>query len=238
MDKMKPYYSMAVADAVADIVIYGDITSWPWLASDVSAYLLSRKLSELDTSVNRINVYINSYGGEVAEALAIYNALRRHPAQVVTYCDGFACSAASVVFMAGEKRIMNHASLLMIHNASSGAYGTAKAMRKAADDLDIVTSASVTAYLDQCGGKIDQDTLMDLMDNETWLTPEQAVAYGFATEIDGTQASVTAPSQSVRESVIQRMAAKPQETAQSQKTDTQKQEETPFDRVFSAFLKQ
>ena len=234
MDKIKPYYSMAVSDAVVDIVIYGDITSWPWMASDVSSYLLSRKLSELDPAVTRINVYINSYGGEVAEALAIFNALRRHPAQVVTYCDGFACSAASVIFMAGEMRIMNHASLLMIHNASSGTYGTAKAMRKAADDLDIVTSASVTAYLDQCGDKIDRETLLEMMDNETWLTPEQAVAYGFATEIDGTQSSVTAPSQSVRATVIQRMTAKPQAAAMPQKPDTP--EETPFDRVFSAFL--
>ena len=94
MDKIKPYYSMAVNDTTAEIVIYGGITSWPWLASDVSAYLLSRKPSELDPAVTQVNVFINSYGGEVSEGLAIYNALRRHPAQVTTYCDGFACSAA------------------------------------------------------------------------------------------------------------------------------------------------
>ena len=234
MDKIKPYYSMAVNDTTAEIVIYGDITSWPWLASDVSAYLLSRKPSELDPAVTQVNVFINSYGGEVSEGLAIYNALRRHPAQVTTYCDGFACSAASVIFMAGDRRVMNHSSLLMIHNAWSSASGNAQAMRKAADDLDIITGASVNAYLDNCGGKVDQDTLLEMMDNETWLTPEQAVAYGFATEIDGAQTSVTAPSQSVRATVIQRMTAKPQAAAVPPKPDTPK--ETPFARVFSAVL--
>ncbi len=57
-------------------------------------------------------LYINSYGGEVAEGLAIYNNLKRHKAKIKTYCDGFACSVASVIFMAGDERVMSTASLL------------------------------------------------------------------------------------------------------------------------------
>ena len=104
---IKRYYSLETEGEKADLYIYGDITSWPWLQSDVSAYLLSKKLEELK-DVSEIDVYINSYGGEVAEGLAIYNALKRHKAKVVTHCDGFACSISSVIFMAGDERVMSN----------------------------------------------------------------------------------------------------------------------------------
>ena len=134
---MKKFYQLTQNEKEADLMIYGDITSWPWEEmGEVSAYNLSKELAELD--VDRINVYINSYGGEVAEGLAIHNALKRHKARVVTVCDGFACSIASVIFMAGDERIMNESSLLLIHNAWSYASGDANQLRKEADDLPSV----------------------------------------------------------------------------------------------------
>ena len=81
------------------------------------AILYQKELQELDESIEQINVYIIPYGGEVAEGLAIYNALKRHKAKVTTYVDGFACSIASVIFAVGDERIMSDTSLLMIHNA-------------------------------------------------------------------------------------------------------------------------
>ena len=142
--KNKQYFQLVTAGNIAELTIYGDITSFPWFEGDVSAHNLSMKLAEL-TNVAQINVYINSYGGEVAEGLAIYNALKRHPAKVVTYCDGFACSIASVIFMAGDERVMCNPSFLMIHDAWSCVAGNADEMRKQADDLDKITSASVAA---------------------------------------------------------------------------------------------
>ena len=139
---MKRYYSLVQDGATADVDIYGDITSYPWSESDVSAYGLSKQLAELE-GVETINVNINSYGGEVAEGLAIYNALKRHKARVVTRCDGFACSIASVIFAAGDERVMHDASLLMIHNAWTSVWGAnAAELRKQADDLDTITQAS------------------------------------------------------------------------------------------------
>ena len=143
-NQKKKYFSLASAGRTADIFIFGDITSWEWLESDVSSYTLARAVQDLDA--DQINVHINSYGGEVAEGLAIYNSLKNHPARVRTVCDGFACSAASVVFMAGDVRVMNPASLLMVHNAWTNASGNARELRKAADDLDVITSASVETY--------------------------------------------------------------------------------------------
>ena len=96
---------MAAQDGdTLDILIYGDITSWEQDEKDVSSYNLAQLIGK--SNAKEIRVRINSYGGEVAEGLAIYNALKGHPARVTTVCDGFACSAASVVFMAGDERIM------------------------------------------------------------------------------------------------------------------------------------
>lgn len=73
---MNKYYQLIQNGNEADVYIYGDITSWVWDESDVSSFVLSRELQGLDVDI--INVHINSYGGEVAEGLAIYNMLRQN----------------------------------------------------------------------------------------------------------------------------------------------------------------
>ncbi|WKY45999.1 Clp protease ClpP [Eubacteriaceae bacterium ES2] len=200
---IKKYYSLEKNETTADIYIYGDITSWPWLENDVSSYCLAKELETLE--VEKINCYINSYGGEVAEGLAIYNQLKRHSAKVTTICDGFACSAASVIFMAGDERMMGEASLLMVHNAWSSTSGNAEELRKQADDLDTITSASINAYL-SCVN-IEEKELKKLLDEETWILPEDAVAMNFATGIMQEEISIQA-SQSVKQKVIHALAMK------------------------------
>lgn len=198
---MKKYYALSIAKNEADIYIFGDITSWEWLENDISSYTLSKEISAL-TDVDTINVHINSYGGEVAEGLAIYNSLKNHPAKVVTICDGFACSAASVVFMAGDERIMNNASLLMIHNAWMYTAGNADQLRKDADDLDTITQASINAYMERV--EIDEDKLKELLDNETWILPADALEMGFATSIiNASSASEGKAAASVRAKLFQ-----------------------------------
>lgn len=177
---MKRYYSLTREGAVADIDIYGDIVPYAHDASDVTAYALSRRLAELE-DVDTINVNINSYGGSVSEGLAIYNALKRHDAKVVTRCDGVACSIASVIFMAGDERVMNAASLLMIHNAWGYVSGDASKLRKQANDLETVTQASKSAYMSRVS--VSEEELSEMMDAETWILPQDAVEMGFATSI-------------------------------------------------------
>ena len=181
MDK-KRYYSLVVNqdEKRADIYIYGDITSWPVLENDVSSYNLAQEIAALE-GVDTIDVYINSYGGEVAEGLAIYNQLRRHRAKIRTVVDGFACSAASVVFMAGDERVMSNASLLMIHNAWMLAMGDQNDLRKNADDLEIINAATIQAYLNHVN--ISEDKLREMMDAETWISAADALEMGFATAV-------------------------------------------------------
>lgn len=196
------WFSLAVEpeERTADLMIYGDIVAeaYRWGEEETSSYSLSKQLSELD--VDRITVGINSYGGDISEGLAIYNALKRHSAKVVTRCDGFACSIASVVFMAGDERVMSDPSMLMIHNGWTHASGNAKELRKAADDIEKMTDASVQIYLQSVS--VEEDELRRLMDEETWIAADEAVSMGFATSMEGAS-ETDKPSQSVRKKVMQ-----------------------------------
>ena len=193
----KKYFQLTQNNNEVDIQIYGDITSWDWYESDVSSHTLSKQIESLEC--DQINVYINSYGGEVAEGLAIYNQLKRHKAKVKTICDGFACSAASVVFMAGDERVMSTASLLMIHNAWTWASGNANDLRKQADDLDKITQASINAYLQEVN--VTEEELKQMLDDETWITPQEALDMEFITTIVNEKDSDKA-SQSVKKSLM------------------------------------
>lgn len=181
----KKYFSLVRNEEskTADINIFGDIASWDIEElGEMSAHTLSKQLEELD-DVDTINVHISSYGGEVKEGLAIYNSLKNHKAKIKTYCDGFACSIASVIFMAGDERIMSKSSALMIHNAWMFASGNANDLRKQADDLDKITKLSIEAYLEHVN--ISEEELKQMLDEETWLLYDECLDYGFATAVIG-----------------------------------------------------
>lgn len=223
---MKKYFALETKESEADIVIFGDITSLPWLESDVSAHNLSKEIAGLD--VDTIHVHLNSYGGEVAEGLAIYNSLKQHKAKVKTYCDGFACSIASVIFMSGDERIMSNASMLMIHNPWTYTEGNAQELRKTAEDLDKMSQTSVNAYMEKVS--IEEAEVKQLLDEETWLLPSEALDYGFATSVTGSEPQVKY-SQSVRKHVIQKLAKqmepKPEPTPEPTQEPTSEPEGDP-----------
>lgn len=215
---MKNYYSLVTVGETATLNIYGDISSY----DDASVKNLSKQLEELD-GVSQIDVYINSYGGEVAEGLAIYNALKRQKAKVITHCDGFACSIASVVFMAGEERKMSKASLLMIHNAWTVGMGNAQELRKLADDLEVITSASVEAY--KSVATISEKKIKELMDAETWIKPKDGKKYGFVTEI--VEENTENPSQNVRKKLYSLILELQKENIPDDEENPKKDDEKP-----------
>ena len=183
-----PYFSISrrPEEQTADIYIFGDIaqnrsglSGLLQANSDQSSYDLANQIAGIPEDW-AITVHINSNGGELKEGLGIYNVLKTR--EVTTICEGFAASAGSVIFCAGKTRIMQPASLLFIHQAQMGAQGNADDFQKAADDLRIVTSAAVEAYK-EAGVTVDDDQLDAMLKAETWITPEEAVAYGFATQV-------------------------------------------------------
>lgn len=182
-DKYKPYFNLVKNDQSKKVTIniFGDISSYDYDWSDAfGVKKLSRQLNELE-DITDIDVYINSYGGELAEGLAVYNALKMHKAKVTTYDIGFACSSASIIFMSGDERIMSNASILMVHNALQYGYGNAKDHRKIADDLEILSNTLRNAYIDNTA--LSEKEITKLMDNDTIIAPEDALNWGFATKI-------------------------------------------------------
>ena len=150
--------------------------------TDTSAAGFRDTLKDLG-DVKTINLHINSPGGSVFEGIAIYNMLKQNKAHVNVYVDGLAASIASVIAMSGDAIFMPSNSMLMIHNPWTMAVGNASELRKQADDLDKITESSIQTYLNQAGDKLDEETLRQLMDDETWLTAKEAVDYGLATEV-------------------------------------------------------
>ena len=169
-----------------DLYIYGDVEPdgydfWTDEAvrSETSANTFRAEL-DARPDVSQINIYINSYGGSVFEGTAIYNQLKRHPAHKTVYIDGFACSVASVIAMAGDEIVMPRNALMMVHNMWMYAQGNAAELRKAADDLDKINEAGRAAYLEKAGDKLTPEMIAELEDGETWLTAEECISYGLA----------------------------------------------------------
>lgn len=162
--------------------IDGVITPDEWDDTDTSAAGFRDALKSLG-DVKTINLHINSPGGSVFDGIAIYNMLKQSKAKVNIYIDALAASIASVIAMSGDTIFMPANSTLMIHNPYTTVTGNANELRKAADDMDQITKASIVSYLDKAGSKLDEDTLRELMDNETWLTAQEAYDYGLADEI-------------------------------------------------------
>lgn len=185
--KMIPYFSLVKNEEhkKADIIVFGDIVSkgliwWDELfPADVNSYDLVAQLNDIPEDYD-ITVHINSNGGEVKEGLAIYNALKTR--NVTTICEGFAASAASLIFMAGKRRVMNTASLLFIHQAIVSASGNPDELEKVASDLRTITEAAANAYKEG-GVTVSDEELTEMLKDETWIKAEDALKMGFATEI-------------------------------------------------------
>lgn len=152
-----------------------------------------RKEIEAFGDVRTVELHINSLGGSVFEANAIVNYLRRLKADTIAYVDAFACSAASAIACACDMVVMPRNSVMMIHNPWTVAIGNAKELRKAADDLDMLSEAFATVYLDKADGKLDEKQLTKMLDAETYLTAEQAYEYGLCDEIEQFDAVMQEP---------------------------------------------
>lgn len=194
-----------------ELYIYSTVESdsW-WEESETSAAHFRDMLAE-HKDAKEIKVYINSLGGSVMEGIAIYNQLKRHSAHKTVIVDGFACSIASVIAMAGDTIIMPKNTVMMIHNAWTIAMGNAAELRKAADDLDVINQASKQAYLDKSGGKLTEEKLTELLDAETYLTAEQCIELGladrFSADDSKDDAGSTAKEQAAQQTAEQMAAA-------------------------------
>lgn len=158
----------------AELRIYTQIGVW-----GISEEEFAAELAEV--TADEIVVSISSPGGDVFSGVAIYNALRQHPARVTTRVDGVAASIASVVVQAGDHRAMTSHSQMMVHEAWGFAVGPAEDLRELADLLERQNDVIAGIYADR--GSKSRSHYLRMMQAETWMTDREAISQGLADEI-------------------------------------------------------
>lgn len=173
-------------DTVIDI--FGNIDSW----FGYDDYAFREALNNAEGE--NVTVRINSGGGDVFIGHNIYNMVKQSNKNIKVVVNGLAASIASVIAMAGDVIEMPSNAMMMIHNPSTIQQGTAEEMRKSAETLDKVAETIKNVYVSRTG--LTKDEITEMMNNETWLTAEEAKAQGFCDvvtgEIDGIENKVDA----------------------------------------------
>lgn len=174
----EPWYriSNAAADR-AEVLLYGPIDDW----DGVSAASFTQELKGITASA--IDLRINSPGGLVFEATAIYAALKRHPARIDVHIDGLAASAASFVAMAGDSIEIEKPAKMMIHDARGVVIGNAEDMRTMGTLLDELSDTIADIYAERSGKPA--ATWRASMRKDTWYSATEAVAAGLADKVAG-----------------------------------------------------
>ncbi len=170
-----------------DVTEYGEFNwdTWDYDESETSAKYFAQKLGEIPDG-QTIELHINSNGGSVKEGVAIYNNLKQKQNHKVGIVDGVAHSVAFLILQACDERKMCLGTTALIHNMWMYCYGNASQLRKYADDLDDMMEANRQVFMERA--KITEEQLKELMENETYLTPDKALEYGLIDEVMGKQA--------------------------------------------------
>jgi ATP-dependent Clp endopeptidase proteolytic subunit ClpP len=172
---MKSWYTIRARTSGTEVLIYDEIGAY-----GVTAKGFLAELGALPDDA-AIDLRLNSPGGSVFDAVAIYNALKRHPGEITVWIDGIAASAASYIAMAGDTVVMPENAFLMIHDPSGLVMGTAEDMRATAEALDKVKGSLIQGYAAK-SGKPDEE-IAALMEAETWLDAKDALDFGFIDRI-------------------------------------------------------
>jgi ATP-dependent Clp protease protease subunit len=161
------------------LYLYDDIGAG-WFTEGVTAKGIANEITKAGT-VSRIVMHINSPGGDVFEGIAIYNLVKQQGVPVTVIIDGLAASAASLIAMVGDDIKMGSNAMMMIHNAWTISVGDAAEMRKTADLLDKISGVITDTYAKRT--EMAAAEVKALMDAETWMTADEAVANGFADSV-------------------------------------------------------
>ncbi|MFC5834646.1 head maturation protease, ClpP-related [Nonomuraea insulae] len=172
----RPWYEIRnAASDEAELLLFDEIGGWYGTYADEFVQELKA------ITASKVTVRLNSPGGSVFEGIAVANALRAHPAQVIVRVEGLAASIASVIALAGDRLQMMPQSTLMVHEASGACLGNAADMTKMAEVLDLLSDNIADAYATKAGGSREQ--WRAAMKEESWYTADEAVAAGLADEV-------------------------------------------------------
>lgn len=169
--KDKSWYSIDTSEGQAEVLIY-DVIGWPFIDANTFVNDLNKIKSK------EITVGLNTPGGDVFDGTAIYNALKNHPAKIITRIDGIAASMGSIIALSGDEIQIGSNAYYMIHNPWSFAIGDYREMEKEAELLQRIGSTLAQTYSSRTG--IDAGEAQSMMDDETWIIGSELVEQGFA----------------------------------------------------------
>ncbi len=181
-------------DGESTIFLYGDIGD----SYDVKSGQIASELMEAERVSRRINVRINSNGGDVYSGIAIYNALKGSNADIRIYVDGIAASMASVIALCGKPVEMSKYARLMLHSVSGGCYGNKREMQKCIEEIESLEDSLSDIYAGRLGMSKEEVKAAYFDDEDHWLTAEEALRLGF---IDGIYDADPVPEDSTPEQI-------------------------------------
>ena len=249
--KKRPYNLSvrAQADDTYEISVRGIIGEYmnaDWTRGDTETDVLN-ELAKIPVG-KKFSTRVNSKGGSVDLALGIYNALSRRAADNTTYNDGYACSAGSIVMLSGARRVFPSSSLTMIHRAQGGVDGTGDDMRTMAVGMDAIDAIMAQTYA-AASGKKSKDEFLTMMDKTTWLTGEQALELGLATDVTGetepdeddaetakAELKIVAHYKNTPKDLLSRLNAKAQATALPPQPPTQPTNKNKMKNIIAALV--
>lgn len=173
----------AAGNKPPELLLYGAISSQQsWWEDRVTPGKFNEELAALG-DVSEIIVRINSGGGDVFAANAIFTRLKDCSAKITVKIDGWAASAATIIAMAGDTIKIAKNGVFMIHDPAMTVWDTftAEDFEKMAEELKVIKQSIVNTYAMKSGR--DAQDIEQLMSVETWWTGEDAVSNGFCDEI-------------------------------------------------------
>lgn len=197
-NQINDYMTGVADDNEGEIWVYGDIVDEAFWDDEVSPVQIRNMLDEMG-NVGTINMRINSYGGSVYAGNAIINILdsyrRKTGAKIVAYIEGIAASMGSGIPMVADKIYMAKNAMYMLHKPYTIIAGNSNDLEKEVEVLEKAEETLVANYMRHFNGT--EDELRQMLADETWLTAEEALSYGFCDEIIPAVALVAASAKGV-----------------------------------------
>lgn len=179
------------------ILLYGDIGEY---GDGVRSGDIARELLEAEALTGKVDVRINSNGGEVYSGIAIFNALKNSKADITIYVDGIAASMASVIALCGKPVQMSRYARLMLHSVQGSCYGNKDEMKNCIREIEALEDTLCEMYATRMGKAKDEIRAMYFDGRDHWLRADEALALGL---IDGIYDADPVPEGSTPEQVFQ-----------------------------------
>lgn len=184
------------------LTLSGNVQKKYWRDDDV---INAKDIREsLESVTDDVVIKLNSPGGDVFEGIEIYNYLKDHPSNITVEVTGVAASAATFITAGANEVIMNVGTSLMIHEASTFAWGNKQDIQKTLNALETIDDSILSIYSEKTGQTIDQ--LKDWMNKEKWFNADEAVEFGFANSVKRDKAEPDETEESIEDIINSKVA--------------------------------